>query len=225
MPAYEFVGDFVTALIPVKRHKKTADKFCAGENSVECMEEVCAFLNEQGRNHQLVPCWSPEQLAALEPLGLKMENFRILREDGGMVACAALWDQRCFKQTVIRGYSPWLLRARPFINIAARIASTPRLPAAGSALAHAFVSHFAVVKNRPEILLQCIETVLEMAARAKLDFTTLGFGANDPRLAALTSKFHSRKYHSRIYRVRWPGMGGSACDLDGRVLCPEVALL
>jgi len=39
------------------------------------------------------------------------------------------------------------------------------------------------------------------------------------------AKFRCREYHSRIYIVRWPDLGGSAIELDGRVLAPEVALL
>jgi len=58
-----------------------------------------------------------------------------------------------------------------------------------------------------------------------IEFLTLGFAANNPRLAMLRSKFRCREYRSRIYLVRWQGLGGSASELDGRRLGPEVALL
>ena len=67
--------------------------------------------------------------------------------------------------------------------------------------------------------------MLMLAALGKMEFITLGFGLDDPRLAAIDARFRTRKYHSRIYMVRWPGLGGPAGDLDSRPLCPEVALL
>jgi hypothetical protein len=225
MPVYEWIGDFVTALLPVPRGKKNAGQFRSGENNASFMEEISSFLNLQGRNQQLAPCWSAEEVAALQPLGLKAENFHILREGGGTTACAALWDQRCFKQTVIKGYAPWLARVRPVINATARVSHMPHLPPAGSALAHAFVSHFAMTDECPENFRKCIDAMLAAGRCANLEFITMGFASNDPRLAALDAGFRTRKYRSRIYTVRWPGIGGAARDLDGRILSPEVALL
>jgi len=37
--------------------------------------------------------------------------------------------------------------------------------------------------------------------------------------------FGCRDYRSRLYVVNWPGIGGAACELDGRILAPDVALL
>jgi hypothetical protein len=63
------------------------------------------------------------------------------------------------------------------------------------------------------------------AAGRRIEFLTLGLAANDPSLALLRRKFKCREYRSRVYVVRWPGLGGSASELDGRCLGPEVALL
>ena len=175
MPAYEWIGDFVTLLLPVSHRNHHTDQFCRGENNAAFMEEVCSFLNGQGRDCQLAPCWSPEELVALQSLGLKMDNFRILRDGGGISACGALWDQRCFKQTVIKDYAPWLSFARPAINLAARISRIPHLPAAGSALSHGFVSHFATAADHPEHFHRCIDAMLALAALGKMEFITLGF--------------------------------------------------
>ena len=225
MPVYEWIGDFVTVVLAVPRGKKKTDWLPVGENSAAFMEEVCAFLNDQGGKRQLAPCWLVEELAALQSLGMRMDDFRIVQEEGRMNACAALWDQRCFKQTVIRNYAPWLARARPIINLAARVSRTPHLPPAGSTLAHAFVSHFVVAGDSPDYFRKCVDAMLATAQGANLEFITMGFASNDPSLALLDAEFRTRKYRSRIYMVRWPGIGRPASDLDGRILCPEVALL
>ena len=115
--------------------------------------------------------------------------------------------------------------ARPAVNFAARIIDKPYLPAVGSVLAHAFVSHLAVGQENSDALIALVAKLRMLAAQRDIEFLTLGFAANDLRLTLLRHKFNCREYRSRIYVVRWPGLGGSARELDGRYLGPEVALL
>ena len=126
---------------------------------------------------------------------------------------------------MIRGYTPRLALARPAVNFAARILGTTRLPAVGSTLAHAFVSHLAVGQENSDALIALVAKLRMLAAQREIEFLTLGFAANDPHLTLLRRKFNCREYRSRIYVVRWPGLGSSARELDGRCLGPEVALL
>jgi hypothetical protein len=164
-------------------------------------------------------------LTALVPLGLKESDFHFLHQDGEVVACAALWDQRGFKQTVIRGYAPGLALARPALNLAARFTGGPRLPAEGQTLAHAFVSLLAVAPHKPEALIALLNGLRGLAVQRQIELLTLGFDVNDPRLHTVRRNFRFREYRSRLYMVHWPGMGGAASELDARILAPETALL
>jgi hypothetical protein len=222
MPAYEFIGEFVTVLLPIE--SRASDHT---EPEAEALDfgELLECLDKHGRDYQFAPRWSGVELSALQSLNLKADDFQVMRNSGRINACAALWDQRAFKQTVIRGYTPWLALARPAVNFAARIIGTPRLPAVGSTLAHAFVSHLAIAQGGMEALLELVTKLGALAAERGIEFLTLGFAANDPRLGMLCRKFRCREYRSRIYVVRWPGLGGPARELDGRCLGPEVALL
>ena len=74
-------------------------------------------------------------------------------------------------------------------------------------------------------MIHLISALRGAAAQRGIELLTLGFAANDPRMALIRRQFHGREYHSRLYAVRWPGCGGSAKDLDGRWAAPEVALL
>jgi hypothetical protein len=222
MPAYEFIGEFVTVLLPIEsrgsdRTKPKSDALDFGE-LLDC-------LDKHGRDYQFAPCWSGVELSALQSLNLKADDFQVMRNSGRINACAALWDQRAFKQTMIRGCSPWLAMASPAVNFAARIIGTPSLPAIGSTLAHAFASHLGVEPENPDALVALVVKLLMLAAGRRIEFLTLGFAANDPRLTSLRRKFNCREYRSRIYVVRWLGLGGLARELDGRCLGPEVALL
>ena len=141
------------------------------------------------------------------------------------MGCAALWDQRAFKQTVIRAYAPGLALARPVLNFTARITGGPRLPAVGQTLANAFVSHLSVAPDEPDALINLLAWLRDLAAQRRIELLTLGFAANDPRLATVRHSFRSREYRSRLYLVRWPEIGGAAGELDARILAPETALL
>ena len=159
----------------------------------------------------------------LQALNLKAADFCIVRAGGRIKAGGALWDQRAFKQTKIHSYAPWLARARPAINLASRLIGTTRLPAAGSTLAHAFLSPFMLAPNEPDALAELVVKAGARASERGIEFLTLGLAANDPRLTMLRRRFRRREYRSRIYVVRWPELGGAARELDQRYLGPEAA--
>src|SRR5262249_126803 len=154
------------------------------------------------------------------------ENFRVaFDEHRNAVACAALWDQRKFKQTVVRGYAPTLRRTRPLINFGAMLLNRAQLPAIGQSLSSAFVSHLACSANHPEFLEWFIELLHGPAHTRLIDYFLAGFDARDPRLGHLRKAFHARQYVSRIYAVYWEDGEALAKQLDNRLLAPEVALL
>jgi len=222
MPTYEFVGEFVTVLLPVKH--RPLGPICA-TGPVPATDELITLFNEHNRHQQFAPYWSIAELTALNPLGLKESDFRFIRQRGQVVACAALWDQRAFKQIVIRGYASGLALARPALNLASRIVGGTRLPAVGQTLANAFVSHLKVAPDEPDALIALTTELRTLAAQRQIEILTLGFAANDSRLATIRRSFRVREYHSRLYIVRWPETGGAARDLDARILAPETALL
>ena len=137
----------------------------------------------------------------------------------------SLWDQRGFKQTVVRGYSRGLALMRPLMNFAAPIRGTPRLPAVGETVANAFVCNMGAVPDEERGLVALIAGLRTEAARRGIELLTLGFAADDRRLGWVQRRFRCHEYRSRLYVVRWPALGGAASELDGRVLAPEVALL
>jgi len=227
MPRYEFVGEFVTMLLPAKRQSWLWRRPGSDEQSVSVpsASELISCLNDCNQHHQFAPRWLAEGWPALGQLGLHPEDFRFVCRNGRVVSCAALWDQRAFKQTVIRGYSLWLAAARPALNAMGRVMAGPRLPPAGDRVASAYVSHLAVAADDSKSLIALITELRRAGAQRRIEFLTLGFAANDPRLATMRNSFRCREYYSRLYVVHWPEMGGAARELERRVFAPEVALL
>jgi hypothetical protein len=234
MPRYEFVGDFVTLIIPLRKSRGRSALGAASPPEMLVPEraetggvarEFLSFVNHQNSRFQFAPSWSPHDLTALTQLGLRMSDVCVLRNGGQIAATGALWDQRSFKQTVIRGYKLWLMFSRFALNAFARLANYPRLPRPGETLATAFVSHAATLPERAADLMKVLRCLCGAASERKIQLLTLGFAATDPRLELIRATFRCREYRSRIYVVRWPGFGGRAAEFDGRLLAPEVSLL
>lgn len=224
MPRYEFLAEYVTVLMPVrpgfpKRAPADRSALAAG------VDEFITHLNDPQQRHQFTLCSSAEELTALQPLGLREQDIRVVRRDGHVRAAAILWDQRAFKQTVIRGYAPWLATVRPLVNAVARLAGGPRLPRVGESVAHAFAAYLAGAPEDTEATLSVVAELSALAEARGLEYLTAGFAANDPRLAALRRACRGREYRSRIYLVHWPDAGQPARALDGRLIAPEAAWL
>jgi hypothetical protein len=227
MPRYEFVGEFVTVLIPTRCQRRVVAK-CGSELGLLFAgptDQLAGFVNETNRTYQFAPCWSGDELAELRTFGLCPSDICVLLDHERIVASAAIWDQRRFKQTIVRSYAPWLASLRPAFNLFARVARQPRLPEIGEAVAAGFGSLLATCLDSHRASIPLLEQLLHRAAERGLELLTLGFGANDPLLAIIRKSFPRREYRSAIYVVRWPDTGGAARALDGRILAPEVALL
>jgi hypothetical protein len=222
MPTYHFLGELITLVIRCRRRPFSGVPEGPLTNSGG-LPTVLDLLNRQQPQYQFAPAWSIEDLQAP---GLRTEDFHIVQTpDGAPAACAAIWDQRSVKQTVVCGYAPRLRALRPLINAAALVLTRPRLPALGQAISHAFVSHLATDPSRPQDAQRLIQ-FLQCPARARgIDYLTLGLDARDPRLAHLRRAFRPREYRSRLYAVHWADGAELARNLDDRLLAPEVALL
>ena len=225
MARYEFIGEFLTLLIGAPSTASASpSKHQQRAETVLGVPTLADSLNLHNQHFQLAPHWTSEQLQSLASLGLRTEDFCTGAERHSQ-ATAALWDQHSFKQTVIRGYAPWLAVARPALNLLARTIGNPRLPAASETLSNAFISHLSVTPDDKRSLLMLVAKLQATAKLRGIELLTLGFAANDPRLTIVRKHFCHREYRSRLYVVRWPGVGGAADELDGRILAPEVALL
>jgi len=238
MPLYQSLTDFVTLLMPVPRHRKKTERLnrpagsrleskgvkivSASENDASGLAD---FLNICAKQHNLAASWDEEMILSLQRHGLSLSDFQILLRGQKIIGCAALWDQRAFKQTVIRGYGRRLSMARPIFNFTAGLLGTPRLPAIGSTLANGYVSPLVLMSGEEQYLPDLVEMLLVVAANRNLEFITLGLTANDPCLAIVRKQFRCREYLSRLFQVRWKGRNSNDLNLNSHLILPEVALL
>ncbi len=226
MPTYRFVGEFVTLVMRVRPGASVAaaggSQRTVGRLPPTAETDLAAAVDVLGREgpaRQFSPVW--EAGSVVRP-GLSAGDFRAALDGGRPVGCAALWDQRSFKQAVVRGYAPPLARWRSVANAAAAVTGRPRLPDVGQPLRAAYVSHVA---GPPAVVVPLVEAVHAIAGTRSLDYLMVGFAAADPRLAALRRAFGGRELRTRLSVVHWPNGAAAADALDGRMLGPEAALL
>ena len=111
----------------------------------EDLPDIAFCLQRNNVHRQFAPIWREADLR--DPglmLGLRPSDFTVVDRDGRLSAVVALWDQRPFKQSVIRDYKPWMRAARPVYNLLAPVLNMPRLPAVGQPVRAAWLSHLAV---------------------------------------------------------------------------------
>ena len=223
LPAYVFLAELDTLLISVPRRAPHA--MLRVERATPARApDLLRVLNDHGRRHHLSAVWTMENLHALESQGLPLDRFLLAFDGGDLLACAGLWDQRGFRQTVIRGYSAALARARPFINFASRFLGVPRLPRVGAVLPYAFLSPLACKAGTEPILPDLIAAFFPLAAEIGAEYLSVVLPSMDPTLPALRHRFSTRTWRSRLYRVDWPDRARSEFG-TGRAFLPEGALL
>lgn len=219
MPLYQPAGELSTFAL-------TAQGSAEPDRATDIdLPHIAELLLRQGAENQFASVWTHDALRAAISAGwMRAKDFLVLRREGGIRACVAIWDQSAWRQTVVSGYSPWLRRARPLINCAAVLSGLPRLPPAGGALRAAYLSHLAVDEAAPEDLLALITAARAEAHRRGLSLLFLGLASDHPFSGWARKLRRQREFRSQLYVVRWPEVPAPALDTNLR-LAPELALL
>jgi hypothetical protein len=223
LPAYRPIGELVTLAFATSRAARRRAALARG--APERLDEIAAFLRAEGARRQLAPCPTAGDLASpARARSLAPSDF-LLVEDGGRIAgCAAVWDQRAFKQAVVRAYSPALAALRPLLAVAGPAFGLPRLPPVGTALASGFLAFLAVAGDAAAAFDALLDAALADARDRGLELLVLGLAAGHPLLGAARRRPH-RAYRSTLYAVHLSEGADAAPALAGRLLGPEVATL
>jgi hypothetical protein len=227
LPTYRLLEPYVTLVLPVARGRArrppglSVDRAGPGD-----LEEIVACLQRNASRYQFAPHWTREDLVSEQRTrDLRPEDFYLARRGDRVVGCLALWDQRGFKQAVVRGYHGTLRLMRPMINLVAPWLKSPRLPPPGTRLHNAFLSHVAVDDDEHIVLLALVDAAREGARARHLDYLTVGFARRSPLLDALGRVGRHREYVSLIYVVHWEDGVEAVGRLDGRIPQLEAAIL
>jgi hypothetical protein len=218
MPIYEPHGEFSTFALTAQG---TAD---CDRARPEDLPRISELLLRQGRTRQFANAWTLEALnEAIGSGWLGNQDFFVIRREGEIRGCAAIWDQSRYRQFVVAGYAGVLKSLRPVINGAARLLGLPRLPAPGEELRSAYLSHLVVEESSAD-LRTLVAAARGEAKRRGIGLLLAGSGSELPIAAALRAQPRQREFRSLLYRVYWPGDEGPM--MDARLpVSPDLALL
>jgi hypothetical protein len=186
--------------------------------------EIAAFYNAQKAFVSLSPVLEEAWLGQM--IQENSIDFFIHRDasrrDGKAVdACIAVWDQRAYKQIVVRGYGRVLNILRPFVNLWARFAKKQFLPAPGRRLEQVFLAFCAVDASAADKEEVFIREALHYARQKGADSALLGVSPLSPCHGKLKQALSPYIYTTRIQSVE---LCSPPPRIDGFVQ-PEVALL
>lgn len=225
MPTYRPLDAFVTTMIEARvPGSKLPPGLHTQRVGLDHLPAILDCLSRNGRRFQFAPVWRERDLAPrveAEELG-----FVVAKRGERVVGCMAVWDQSAYKQAVVRGYEPRLLRWRRWINAVGRLLNVPRLPPVGTKLDMAYASHVAVDDDDPHAFAAMLEVACDPGERWRnRGYCVLGLAARHPLLRAVPRRFARHAYRTNLYVVHWPDGRAAAEAMDAKVAQPEVALL
>lgn len=228
-PRYDPIDDLETFFLTTRsgspRSSPKLGKVRAGR--IEDREAIATLLSDCLSRFQFAfawaHAWDRADLAADLPIP---EDFLVLEEGGTVTAAVALWDQRAYRQAVVRGYSARLGALRPFVNMASHVLATPRLPDLNTPMPLVSLAGLAVKDDDPDRLIRLLDGVRAAAHhRSGMEVLALTLSERHPLAAPLVKRYRPRRYLSRLYALDiMPGVCPDAIDRS-RPSQPEVALL
>lgn len=221
MPCYTPVGEVESMGFSTRQGKVAGLLQPASPEDIPALVE---FFNTAAADYQFTPVLSRQWLASL-PLtgGLRLSDFRLLKDGARLRGCVAIWDQRAFKQIVARGYRFPLNALLGGYNLYARLTGRITLPRPGNELQQAFLSFLALDTQARDSVDEIVREALTICRRKGARVGTLGLSAANPLAGRLRNCLHASVYRSCIETVHWPDR--SAPVLDGRPPQPEIAFL
>ena len=216
MPRYRFLEDMETFIVNVHRGRKLGLLERAGLSDVS---ELTTFYNSVTSLTSLSPVLERKWLESM--IRDSAIDFFINRSEGRIKACIAVWDQRAYKQIVVRGYRRPLGALRPLHNLWARVAKRPFLPIVGQRLEQVFLAFRAFDASVADKEVLFILEALAAAREIGADSVMLGVTPSSPRYVEMKRALKPYIYATRIETV---DLCSPSPHVSG-IVQPEVALL
>ena len=225
LPPYRDLGRFLSPAVNLRRRKPPLPwdgEVVRGQAAL--LGEIVACLRRNHARRQLAPVYAEADFGSPWLRGLRLEDLYVARRQGAVVGVLAAWDQRAFKQTVVRGYARALALARPFYNLGARLAGFPRYPSAGEALRSFYASLVAVDGDALDVFRALLRALYNDHVGGAYHYFVIGLHERDPLRPALAD-YTLTPFAGRLFVVHFADGEEAWRGLDGRVPYVELAML
>jgi GNAT acetyltransferase-like protein len=209
LPAYHLQGDYVTYALPTARGRRLGLWRQADEADLNRMLEL---------HNRQAACFHYSPVLDRALVGrIGRDRFYLHEQDGAILALAALWDQRAFKQVVARRYRAPVGAFVPCYNLYARLSRRIPLPRAGGALDQTFIAFLAIAEGAMPMAASLLQDLLSLCETPAASIGLHGGHA----LTDVLERFKPIRYPAKVYAVSFDQK--PAVDL--RPAQPEAALL
>lgn len=202
-PAFEPLTTLHTlALVVARRAPRAAAEVRPA--TPDDLGRVTAFLNAHGSRRQLFPVVDDALFGSARTRGLEPGDLRLAFASGRLVGVLGLWDQRAYKQTVVRGYRQPLRTVKGLVDLALRVRGARPLPRLGERVRHASATFVCVLDDDPEVFAALLGSALREARRRDLHYLMVGLCDEDPLLGVARRVPHLA-YRSTLHAVSFGG--------------------
>jgi hypothetical protein len=221
MPRYIPLAEMSTLIFSTSFKSKNMKLQKASKKDVT---RVVNFYNKCASSYQFSPYLDELWLSDLsDAKGLNINDFYILENSNKDIeACFALWDQREFKQSVIKSYKKPLNIIRPLYNVFAKLTKRLELPKENSMLEQIYIAFLATTNS--ELYLELIQEAASLAQDKGAKACVFGLSSKHPNLNFLKNALKANVYKTCIEMVSL--QDEVKIELNKNLLIqPEVALL
>jgi hypothetical protein len=193
MPDYVFLLKYSVLTYRGQRKAKLPKGYLFRPAIESDFPSLVKLLNDYGCKNQFHPVVTEDLFRGKYP-DLTIDNFYVLLSDDEVVACGAIWNQRSFKQYIVKSYSGIF----KLLSFGSRLFPFIALPPLGGTVALNMLA-FCGVKDADggyfEVFLKKI-----LAGVPRHEYISIGFANNNPLLETARGIKHIL-YKSRIYLV------------------------
>jgi len=226
LPFYRDYGLYNSYLIPLRGTRYRLNKTHVRRAQYSDMPAIAQCLQGNAKQKQFYPVYLHNDFQSSNGFlkGFNFADFFLASRNNRIVGVMGMWDQRAFKQIVVRGYSQALGTIRPLHNRVAALFGSVKLPEIGSNLAVTYAFAIAVENNDVNIFEQLLAAVCNEANRRQCDYLAVGLHSRDSLCQGI-KKIQHFLYKSNLYVVHWEDGTAEFDALDKRVPYLEIATL
>ena len=225
LPVYRDLGRVCSHAINLGRpRREPIGDWQIRRGTADDAEAIADCLARNHSRRQLAPVVTAEELRTGRWRDLRPDCFYLGIRGGRVVGVAAAWDQSAFKQTVVTRYRGALRLLKPWIDAAAPLLGTGRLPTPGLPLRSFYAGLIAVDHDDLTLLRALLLRMHNDACGSGYRYFLLGLHERDP-LASVYRFFRVTRFSGRLFAVHWEDGATAVEALDDRPPYVELGML
>ena len=216
---HNFLQNYTTYMLAPNFRFRTAPMDCTfAQAEKEDEAELLEFLNREGRKKDLFPVF--RSIAQFEELDIS--DFYMLRDEHGIAAVGALWNQSAYRQYIVKKYRGMMKCARLF-NPLLRMLGYIQLPRENEALDFPMLSFF-ISRDDSEEHSKAFLNNIACVIRKKYGMVVVG-AAECSHMNSVFRNLRSIHFDSRIYTIDFIIDNAGSVAVDKEKVWLECGLL